>query len=136
MVHCGSIRQTASILTMNKDCLRTGDKAKVKFRFIKHPEYIKTGQRMVFREGRTKAVSLQYALEKQELIQCNLLGRKHYQATASHKHKFQQSKTDEDAGTGQQLPESAEPESERWRNVISGSHQQLERSESQLGLCA
>jgi GTPase len=57
MVHCGSIRQTATILTMNKDCLRTGDKAKVKFRFIKHPEYIKAGQRMVFREGRTKAVS-------------------------------------------------------------------------------
>jgi len=56
MVHCGSIRQTASILTMNKDCLRTGDKAKVMFRFIKHPEYIKSGQRMVFREGRTKAV--------------------------------------------------------------------------------
>ncbi|XP_070498163.1 GTP-binding protein 1 [Chironomus tepperi] len=56
MVHCGSIRQTASILTMNKDCLRTGDKATVKFRFIKHPEYIKIGQRMVFREGRTKAV--------------------------------------------------------------------------------
>lgn len=57
MVHCGSIRQTASILMMDKDCLRTGDKAKVKFRFIKHPEYIKKGQRMVFREGRTKAVS-------------------------------------------------------------------------------
>lgn len=56
MVHCGSIRQTASIMTMNKDCLRTGDKAQVKFRFIKHPEYIKVGQRMVFREGRTKAV--------------------------------------------------------------------------------
>lgn len=56
MVHCGSIRQTASIITMNKDCLRTGDKANVKFRFIKHPEYIKVGQRMVFREGRTKAV--------------------------------------------------------------------------------
>lgn len=56
MVHCGSIRQTASILNMSKDCLRTGDKAKVKFRFIKHPEYIRPGQRMVFREGRTKAV--------------------------------------------------------------------------------
>lgn len=56
MVHCGSIRQTASIITMNRDCLRTGDKANVKFRFIKHPEYIKVGQRMVFREGRTKAV--------------------------------------------------------------------------------
>ncbi|XP_055837128.1 GTP-binding protein 1 [Episyrphus balteatus] len=56
MVHCGSIRQTASILTMSKECLRTGDKAHVKFRFIKHPEYIRPGQRMVFREGRTKAV--------------------------------------------------------------------------------
>lgn len=26
------------------------------YRFIKSPEYLKTGQRMVFREGRTKAV--------------------------------------------------------------------------------
>lgn len=41
---------------MSQDCLRTGDKALVHFRFIKHPEYIKPGQRMVFREGRTKAV--------------------------------------------------------------------------------
>ncbi|KAI8435341.1 hypothetical protein MSG28_003666 [Choristoneura fumiferana] len=56
MVHCGSIRQTASILSMSRDCLRTGDKARVRFRFIKHPEYLKRGQRMVFREGRTKAV--------------------------------------------------------------------------------
>lgn len=56
MVHCGSIRQTASIVHMSRDCLRTGDKAHVKFRFIKQPEYIRAGQRLVFREGRTKAV--------------------------------------------------------------------------------
>lgn len=56
MVHCGSIRQTASILHMSKECLRTGDKALVRFRFIKYPEYIRPQQRMVFREGRTKAV--------------------------------------------------------------------------------
>lgn len=56
MVHCGSIRQTASIQTMSKECLRTGDKARVRFRFIKHPEYLRPNQRMVFREGRTKAV--------------------------------------------------------------------------------
>lgn len=55
-VHCGSIRQTASILSMSEECLRTGDKAVVHFRFIKHPEYLKPGQRLVFREGRTKAV--------------------------------------------------------------------------------
>lgn len=41
---------------MSAECLRTGDKAVVHFRFIKHPEYLKAGQRMVFREGRTKAV--------------------------------------------------------------------------------
>lgn len=58
MVHCGSIRQTASIQTMSKDCLRTGDKAHVRFRFIKHPEYLRPKQRMVFREGRTKAVGV------------------------------------------------------------------------------
>ncbi|XP_062387689.1 GTP-binding protein 1 isoform X2 [Sardina pilchardus] len=56
MVHCGSIRQTATILSMNRDCLRTGDKASVHFRFIKTPEYLHTDQRLVFREGRTKAV--------------------------------------------------------------------------------
>ncbi|XP_051979860.1 GTP-binding protein 1-like isoform X2 [Xyrauchen texanus] len=56
MVHCGSIRQTATIIGMNKDCLRTGDKATVHFRFIKTPEYLHLEQRLVFREGRTKAV--------------------------------------------------------------------------------
>ncbi|XP_057369884.1 GTP-binding protein 1-like [Daphnia carinata] len=56
MVHCGSLRQTAQIQSMSQECLRTGDKALVNFRFIKHPEYIKPGLRLVFREGRTKAV--------------------------------------------------------------------------------
>ena len=41
---------------MNKDHLRTGDKASCLFRFIKNPEYLRPGARMVFREGRTKAV--------------------------------------------------------------------------------
>ncbi|XP_049576594.1 GTP-binding protein 1 [Syngnathus scovelli] len=56
MVHCGSIRQTATILSMSKDCLRTGDKAAVHFRFIKTPEYLHCEHKLVFREGRTKAV--------------------------------------------------------------------------------
>jgi GTPase len=28
------------------------------FRFVKHPEYLKEGQKLVFREGRTKAVRI------------------------------------------------------------------------------
>ena len=52
----GSVRQTATIMRMSQEHLRTGDKAHVHFRFIKNPEYLRTDMRMVFREGRTKAV--------------------------------------------------------------------------------
>ncbi|KAK3755913.1 hypothetical protein QZH41_019435, partial [Actinostola sp. cb2023] len=56
MIHCNSLRQTATIIKMSQAHLRTGDKANVTFRFIKHPEYLKPNTRMIFREGRTKAV--------------------------------------------------------------------------------
>ncbi|XP_047144410.1 GTP-binding protein 1 isoform X1 [Hydra vulgaris] len=56
MVHCGSLRQTATIVSMDKEHLRTGDKAVCRFRFIKGPEFIQKGTKMIFREGRTKAV--------------------------------------------------------------------------------
>ena len=41
---------------MSKEHLRTGDKALVRFRFMKNPEYMRINTRLVFREGRTKAV--------------------------------------------------------------------------------
>lgn len=41
---------------MTSEHLRTGDKAMVRFRFIKNPEYLRPDMRMVFREGRTKAI--------------------------------------------------------------------------------
>ncbi|KAK2720390.1 GTP-binding protein 1-like [Artemia franciscana] len=56
MVHCGSVRQMAKILEMSQDCLRSGDRDTIRFRFIKNPEYLRPGQKIVFREGRTKAV--------------------------------------------------------------------------------
>jgi hypothetical protein len=34
--------------------LRTGDRATVKFEFISHPEFIKVGMKLLFREGKTK----------------------------------------------------------------------------------
>lgn len=55
-MHIGSIRQTATIIKMTKDVLRTGDRDVVTFKFMKCPEYLREGSRMVFREGRTKAV--------------------------------------------------------------------------------
>jgi GTPase len=41
---------------MSVEHLRTGEKATVKFAFIKNPEYLRIGAKMIFREGRTKAV--------------------------------------------------------------------------------
>jgi GTPase len=57
MVHVGSVRQTAAILKIvDKDHLRTGDKAICRLRFVRFPECIREGVRIVFREGRTKAI--------------------------------------------------------------------------------
>ncbi|KAJ2714397.1 hypothetical protein H4S00_005163, partial [Coemansia sp. D1744] len=49
-----STDQTA--LDKQRNALRTGDRARVLFQFIRHPEYITLGSRLVFREGRTKGV--------------------------------------------------------------------------------
>ncbi|CAF0791591.1 unnamed protein product [Rotaria sordida] len=56
MVHCGSIRQTATIISLPVENLRTGDRANVLFRFLKSPEYLRLGMKIIFREGRTKAI--------------------------------------------------------------------------------
>jgi GTPase len=34
--------------------LRTGDRATVQFEFISHPEFVKVGMKLLFREGKTK----------------------------------------------------------------------------------
>lgn len=57
MLHCGVVRQTASIVGIGeRTCLRTGDRAIVRFRFLKQPEFLREGSKLLFREGRTKGV--------------------------------------------------------------------------------
>ncbi|XP_051507468.1 GTP-binding protein 2-like isoform X2 [Myxocyprinus asiaticus] len=56
-VHVGNVRQTATVEALQgKDELRTGEKAVVRFKFIKHPEYLKVGSKLLFREGVTKGI--------------------------------------------------------------------------------
>ncbi|MGH0158740.1 UNVERIFIED_CONTAM: hypothetical protein FKN15_036504 [Acipenser sinensis] len=56
-VHVGNVRQTAIVGCLHgKDELRTGEKAVVRFKFIKHPEYLKVGAKLLFREGVTKGI--------------------------------------------------------------------------------
>ncbi|XP_068606624.1 GTP-binding protein 2b [Brachionichthys hirsutus] len=56
-VHVGNVRQTATAESLHgKDELRTGERAEVRFRFIKHPEYLRLGAKLLFREGVTKGI--------------------------------------------------------------------------------
>ncbi len=43
-------------MDLDKEYIRTGDKAKVQFRFLYWPEFVKVGSRLIFREGRTKGI--------------------------------------------------------------------------------
>mmetsp|Transcript_24485 Transcript_24485/g.43437 ORF Transcript_24485/g.43437 Transcript_24485/m.43437 type:complete len:536 (-) Transcript_24485:500-2107(-) len=60
VVHCGIIRQTAKMVRIKHkgsgECLRTGDKASVLFRFMVRPEFVHEGTTIIFREGTTKGV--------------------------------------------------------------------------------
>ncbi len=65
VIHCGPIRQTASIdldsyKNLNKEekqnVLRSGDNKIVKFKFTYHPEFIEENMIFFFRDGSTKGV--------------------------------------------------------------------------------
>jgi GTPase len=56
VIHCGVVRQTAIVVSMSCDLLRTGDRGIVRFRFIKSPECLHEGATVLFREGRTRGV--------------------------------------------------------------------------------
>lgn len=56
-VHVGNIRQTAIIESLEPlGFIRTNDVALVSFRFIRNPEYLRVGARLLFRDGRTKGI--------------------------------------------------------------------------------
>lgn len=56
-VHIGNVRQTAKVVgIMVKDKVHTNESAPVMFQFIKHPEFIRPGFRILFREGHTKGI--------------------------------------------------------------------------------
>lgn len=66
VIHCEIVRQAARVVAMDKERLRSGDRATVRFRFLQHPEYLTANTRFVFREGRTKGIGMVVATEAQE----------------------------------------------------------------------
>eukprot|EP01124_Arcella_intermedia_P028104 TRINITY_DN5645_c0_g1_i1.p1 TRINITY_DN5645_c0_g1~~TRINITY_DN5645_c0_g1_i1.p1 ORF type:complete len:625 (+),score=158.87 TRINITY_DN5645_c0_g1_i1:103-1977(+) len=63
-VHIMTVRQAVKIMKIEgRDVLRTRDKAKVRFRFLYRPEFLKVGMRMIIREGRIKGIGVILAME-------------------------------------------------------------------------
>lgn len=58
MLHVGPISQTCAIIDIDRAFIRTGDRAIVAFRFVQRPEYLAIGDRILFREGRTKGLGI------------------------------------------------------------------------------
>ncbi|CAL5222525.1 g4900 [Coccomyxa viridis] len=58
VIHCEIVRQAARVVAMDRERLRSGDRACVRFRFLQRPEYLAIGSRFVFREGRTKGIGV------------------------------------------------------------------------------
>ena len=58
MLHVGPVSQTCAIIDIDRQFIRTGDRAMVAFRFIQRPEYLTVGDRILFREGRTKGLGI------------------------------------------------------------------------------
>ncbi|MCJ1445008.1 MAG: hypothetical protein MMC23_005512 [Stictis urceolatum] len=58
MLHVGPVSQTCAIIDIDRAYIRTGDRAVVAFRFVQRPEYLAVGDRILFREGRTKGLGI------------------------------------------------------------------------------
>ncbi|KAI6827824.1 P-loop containing nucleoside triphosphate hydrolase protein [Hortaea werneckii] len=58
MLHVGPISQTCAIIDIDRAYIRTGDRATVAFRFVQRPEFLAVGDRILFREGRTKGLGI------------------------------------------------------------------------------
>ncbi|KAI1273623.1 P-loop containing nucleoside triphosphate hydrolase protein [Xylaria sp. FL0933] len=58
MLHVGPVQQTCAIIDVDRPFIRTGDRATVAFRFVQRPEYLVPGDRLLFREGRTKGLGI------------------------------------------------------------------------------
>ncbi|KAI4858935.1 P-loop containing nucleoside triphosphate hydrolase protein [Hypoxylon rubiginosum] len=58
MLHVGPVSQTCAIIDVDSPFIRTGDRATVAFQFVQRPEYLAPGDRLLFREGRTKGLGI------------------------------------------------------------------------------
>lgn len=63
-MHCGTIQQTVTLVKIFKDkeeeeeLLRNEDRGLVLFKFKYQPEFVKVGETILLREGKTKVIGV------------------------------------------------------------------------------
>ncbi|EXJ84416.1 hypothetical protein A1O3_05083 [Capronia epimyces CBS 606.96] len=66
MLHVGPVSQTCAVVEIDREFIRTGDRANVAFRFVQRPEFLSVGERILFREGKTKGLGIVKSLGFEE----------------------------------------------------------------------
>lgn len=56
ILYARNVRQCVRIIEMDKDVLRTGVRARVVFEFMYRPEFVQQSTKVLFTEGKTKAI--------------------------------------------------------------------------------
>mmetsp|Transcript_25046 Transcript_25046/g.34395 ORF Transcript_25046/g.34395 Transcript_25046/m.34395 type:complete len:518 (-) Transcript_25046:795-2348(-) len=57
VIHCGVLRQSAEMVGIKeRETLKTGERATVRFRFLYFADYVLPGSTFIFREGRAKGI--------------------------------------------------------------------------------
>ncbi|KAL9083982.1 MAG: hypothetical protein Q9159_005475 [Coniocarpon cinnabarinum] len=74
MLHVGPVSQTCAIIDIDRSYIRTGDRATVAFRFVQRPEFLCKGDRILFREGRTKGLGIVKELGYDEKVPLKKIG--------------------------------------------------------------
>jgi GTPase len=108
VVHCMTVTQSCRVVGMKDGPMRTGDRSRIDFEFLYRPEYIVLGERMIFREGRTKGIGKIVAItyidgETVTLEEAPTLPAKPQETTLAH----------ERTGSTAPLRRAAPPKSER-----------------------
>ena len=56
ILYARNVRQCVRIAAMDKEVLRTGVRARATFEFMYRPEFLQIGTKVLFTEGKTKAI--------------------------------------------------------------------------------
>ncbi len=104
---------------MDREHLRTGDRALCHFRFIKNPEFIQIGTKMIFREGRTKAVGSITKLFN------HIPGQSSHNTRTGKSHKAQMHHRAQQANRTRTVPKKVEPTTQKDSSVAEVKDKQV-----------